>query len=235
MQANPKDSDLDRRLEAWASSQPATSVSPELQQKLRDALRPSLAPVKRLPSRTRLVLAFVAVFLAGGAGLAAMISKVGLHLMTGVQIGATAVILAGCGTLFAVKLAGQMIPGARQVVSLWAVLILCGVGTFLGFAALFPWHASGDFAAEGWPCAVMEIEFGVPAAALFWLLARRGAPFVSAGFGATVAGAAVALALIPLQSQCMFQQAPHLLVWHGGTALLLIGLGAVAGKARRAR
>ena len=235
MQDYPNDSDLDRRLDAWAASQSAGVVPPELQQKLRDALRPSLTPVKPISSRTNLFLIFLAVFLTGATGLSAMMSKTGLHLMTGGQIGAIAAILTACGTLLIAQLSGEMIPGAKQMVPLWAILMLFGAGTFLGLALLFPWRTSGDFVSEGWPCAVMEIAVVLPAAAIFWLLARRGALFVSPGVGVTLAGSAVALALIPLQSQCMFQRAPHLLVWHGGTALLLIGLGAAIGNMRRAQ
>jgi hypothetical protein len=135
--------------------------------------------------------------------------------------------------LLIATLAGQMIPGARQMLPLWATLALCGVSALLGIAMLFPWRAPGDFVAEGWPCAVMEIAVAIPAAIGFWLLGRRGVLFASPGTGATLAGAGVALALIPLQSQCMFQQAPHLLVWHVGTALLLVGLGAAAGNLSR--
>ena len=81
----------------------------------------------------------------------------------------------------------------------------------------------------------MELMIAVPATVIFWLLARRGALFASAGLGAVLTGLAVFLALTPLQFQCMFQQAPHLLVWHAGTAVVLIGLGALIGWVRSNR
>jgi hypothetical protein len=81
----------------------------------------------------------------------------------------------------------------------------------------------------------MELALLVPAAAIFWLLARRGALFATAGLGATLTSVSAFLVLMPIQVQCMFPQAPHLLVWHGGTALLIIGLGALAGHALRGR
>jgi hypothetical protein len=77
----------------------------------------------------------------------------------------------------------------------------------------------------------MELALLVPAAAILWVFARWGALFASAGLGATLTGVAAFLVLIPLQVQCMFQHAPHLLVWHGGTALLMVGLGALVGNA----
>jgi hypothetical protein len=81
----------------------------------------------------------------------------------------------------------------------------------------------------------MELAIAIAATAGFWLLARRGALFASARLGATLTGLAAFLALIPLQTQCMFQQAPHLLVWHGGSALLMVGFGALVGNLRRGR
>ena len=117
----------------------------------------------------------------------------------------------------------------------WGVLMLGGVAAFVGLATLFPWQRSGNFVSEGWPCAAMELTIVIPVTALFWILARKGALFASAGLGATLTGLAAFLVLIPLQFQCMFQQAPHLLFWHGGTALLMIGLGALIGSLWRGR
>lgn len=235
MQDENRDLDLQRQLDAWAAGHASAGSSPELARKVRDALKPSLTPVKPIPFRRQLFLTLVAVFVAGSAGLVAFMSRIGLHLMTPTQMGGIAAILAGAGSLFAVKLAEQMIPGSRPGIPLWGLLTLGGFAAFVGLATLFPWQASGNFVSEGWPCAVMELTIVIPATAVFWLLARRGALFASAGLGATLTGLAAFLVLIPLQSQCMFQQAPHLLVWHGGTALLIIGLGAFAGDLRRGR
>lgn len=235
MQDENRDFDLHRRLDAWAEGQANALSSPELARKVLDALRPSLIPVRPISSRRRLFLMFLAVFVAGSAGLVAFMSRIGLHLMTPLQIGGISAILAVMGILFALKLAEQMVPGSRPGVPLWGILTLGGVATFVGLATLFPWQASGNFVSEGWPCAVMELTMVIPAAAVFWILARRGAIFASAGLGATLAGLAAFLVLIPLQFQCMFQQAPHLLVWHGGTTLLAIGLGAFIGDSRRGR
>ena len=230
MQEKHNDSELERRLDAWATSQSNDNLSPELQCKLRDALIPSLTAVKPIPPRRTFLLIFLSIFLGAAAALVATVSKVGLHLMTWVQLGTVAALLVASGMLLLTKLTEEMVPGARQVIPLWVILLPCGLGLLLALAALFPWTSSSNFVEEGWPCAVMEIAIVLPSAGLFWLLAGRGALFVSSRVGVTLAGIAVALSMIPLQSQCMFQQAPHLLIWHGCTALLLIGLGAVLGK-----
>jgi hypothetical protein len=138
-----------------------------------------------------------------------------------------AAILAGGGVLFSLAVACRMVPGSRQFFPLPFVLALSGFGVIGGIALLFPWRTSHAFVSEGWPCAAMELMIGVPAAVVFWLLARRGALLGGAGVGTAIGRLAVMLALLALQFQCMFQQAPHLLFWHGGTAAILIGFGAV--------
>jgi hypothetical protein len=235
MQDNSRDADIDRRMETWADSQSGTGLSAELRRRIQRELAPSLTPVKPVPSESRLVLAFLTAFAAACAGLIAMMSKVGFHLMTGAQMGWMLAILFGGGILFSLTLAWRMIPGSRPRLPFSMVLTLTGVAVITGIAALFPWRTAGASVSEGWQCAVTEIMIAIPASALFWLLARRGALFASAGLGAALTGLAVLLALVPLQFQCMFQEAPHLLVWHGGTAILLIGLGALGGAWRSHR
>jgi len=227
---HPRDADLERHLDAWAASQAEVELSPEIQRNVQAILKRSLTPVKPLPSHGRLVLAFLAVFAVGAAGLIAIMNQAGAHLMTEAQIAGMVAILACGGILFSLLIAWQMVPGSRQGLPLSLVLALSGCGVFGGIAVLFPWRTSHAFVSEGWPCALMEVMIAVPAAAVFWLLARSGALFGGAGVGAALGGLAVVLALAVLQFQCMFQQAPHLLAWHGGTAAILIGLGALIGE-----
>jgi len=235
MQDNPRDADLERQLEVWAASQPDTALSPAMRQKVHGMLVSSLIPVKPLPSQSSLILRFLATFAACAAALFAILSKAGFHLMTGAQMGLMATLFTGGGVLFSISLAQQMIPGSRQAMPFSVEVGLAGVLLTAGIALLFPWQTSGAFVSEGWPCAAMELMIAVPAMVVFWLLARRGALFASPGLGAALTGLAVFLALTPLQFQCMFQQAPHLLVWHAGPAVVLIGLGALVGQMRRDR
>lgn len=228
-----RDAELERRLETWADAYSGAQLRPEIQRRLKSMLTASLAPVEPVPSQSRLVLAFLAVFAACAAGLIAILDKAGFHLMTGAQMFWITAILTGGGILFSLTLAGRMVPGSRQGLPLSFVLALTCVGAIGGIALLFPWQVSRAFFSEGWRCAVLELTIAVPATLVFWLLARRGALFASAALGAAVTGLAVFLALTPLQFQCMFQQAPHLLVWHAGTAAILIGSGALMGAARR--
>ena len=200
-----------------------------MRRKIQGVLTSSLTPVKPLPSQSRLVLIFLAVFAAAAAGLIAVMDKAGFHLMTESQMIWMGAILGVGGILFSLAVAWRMVPASRQGFPISFVLALSGIGVIGGIALLFPWRTSGSFISEGRPCAVMELMIAIPAAVVFWLLARRGALVASAGLGAALTGLAAFLALAPLQTQCMFQQAPHLLVWHGATAAILIGLGALIG------
>ena len=233
MQDHRRDADLDLQLETWAASQSAAGLSPEIRRKVQGTLASSLIPVKPLPSQRTLLLQFLSVFVACTVGLIAIMDKAGFHLMTAAQMVSIAAILAGGGILFSLTVAGRMVPGSRQGLPLSLVLALSSFGLFGGIALLFPWRTSGSFVSEGWPCAAMELMIAVPAGVVFWLLARRGALFGGAGVGAALGGLAVVLALAVLQFRCMFQQAPHLLVWHGVTAAILIALAALIGEARR--
>ena len=230
---SPRDAALERQLESWAAARPDAGLSLEIQRKIQAMLKPSLIPVKPLPSQGRLVLSFLLVFFAFAGGLIAIMDSGAFHQMAGLQTISMAAILAGGGILFSLTVAWRMVPGTRPAFSLPFALVLSGFGTIGGIALLFPWRTSHPFISEGWPCAVMELVVAVPAALAFWLLARRGALFGGAGVGAALGGLAAALALTVLQFQCMFQQAPHLLVWHAGTAAILTGLGALIGEVQR--
>jgi hypothetical protein len=235
VQDNGPNVDLDRQLDTWASSRSTAEPSPEIERRVRDMLTSSLTPVKPLPSRAILTLEFLGVFAACAAGLIGIMDQVGFHLMTGPQMVSIAAILIGGGILLSLTLAWRMVPGSGRGLPVPLAVALSGCGVIGGFALLFPWRGSSVFFAEGWPCAAMEMMIAVPGAVIFGLLARRGALFTDAALGAALSGFAVIFALTVLQFQCMFQQAPHLLVWHGLTAAALVGSGAVIGWWQRHR
>jgi hypothetical protein len=136
------------------------------------------------------------------------------------------ILIAGAAAL-AVGLAAEMVPAARTV-PLTTILLLLTLALVTSVCWLFPWQPSKAFVAEGVPCMLLEICITVPAAALFWFLASRGAPFLSSRFGAILSGLSVLLALTGAQARCMFPTAEHLLVWHAGLAALIVGVGAIA-------
>lgn len=225
---------LERRLQAWAASQPG-NLQPELERRLHAALAGSLAPVRALPSPRILALGFFAVFVLLGAVPIAILRMARVHLMTDSQSAWMIAIFAGAGFLFCLDLARRMIPGSRLRLPLLPVLALSGLAAIGGFALLFGWGEAGAVVSEGWRCAALEAAIAVPAAGIFWLLARRGVLFLSSGLGAALGGVAVFLALAPVQLQCMFPKAPHLLIWHVGPAAILIGCGALVANLQAKR
>jgi uncharacterized membrane protein len=235
MPGNRQDGEFDRDLERWAASGSGVQVSPETQTRIRGMLAASLVPVRLIPSVSSLSLILFSVFVLCAGGLIAIGDKAGFHLMTGRQILGMVAILVTGGVIFSAALACRMVPGSRLSFPLTVAFALWGIGTMGGIAALFPWRSSTAFVSEGWPCAAMELIVALGAAALFWLLAQKGALFQDAGLGATLVGLASALALLVLQFRCMFQNAPHLLVWHVATAILLVGTGALIGQLHRGR
>jgi hypothetical protein len=236
MRDHAPEQDLEGRIElgldSWAASQSTSELSADSEKRLLGMLSGSLTPVKPIASQSELVLEFLAVFGAYAVGLIAAMDKSGFHLMSKSQMCSMAAIFAAGGVLFSLMLVNRMVPASRRTVPLPLVLTLFGVGVVGGLALLFPWTASPAFVSEGWPCGLMELAIAAPAAFIFWLLARRGALFAGASLGAALGGLAVVLSLLILQFQCMFQQAPHLLVWHAGTATLAIALGALPGAWR---
>ncbi len=230
MRADSFESDLDGRLEKWAARQSLDELSQETARRIDDLLIPSLAPVRPLPSRNKLVLRFIAVFAVGALALMGLMDKAGFHLMTHAQMVSMAAILTAAGVLLSVAMAHQMVPGSRERFPVRLALASSAIAAAGAIWLLFPWVTPRAFVSEGWPCAVMESIVALPAAGVFWLLARRGAFFSGTRVGAAVAGLAVVLSLLVQQFRCMFPQAPHLLVWHGATAAILIGLGALIGS-----
>jgi len=234
MQNNPREADVERQLETWAASH-SGDLSPEVRGQIRDMLPSSLDPVKPLPSQARLTSVIFVAFAAFALALMAVMDKAGFRLMTGTQMAGMATVLAGSGILFSLALAKRMVPGSRPGPPVVILLSLFGFGAIGGLALLFPWRITGAFVSEGWPCASMELMVVFPATVVFYFVARGGALFADAGLGTALSGLASVLALLVLQFRCMFQQAPHLLVWHGATAAIVIGFGALLGQWRRDR
>jgi hypothetical protein len=109
------------------------------------------------------------------------------------------------------------------------VLAAYGLGLLTAMGVLFPWSAAPQFVAQGWPCLLGGVSVAVPAAALLWLVVRRGAPLSMRTMGATLGATAGLLGVTVLQVKCPHQEALHLLVWHGSVLVIATGVGVLAG------
>lgn len=223
---NPN-ADLDRQLDAWAAAHP---VPLEFGQGIARTLASSLTPVRPIYSPARLAAIFFAIAAAGAAALTPIVGATGIHLMSATQLTAVSAILIAAALLFSLALAHQMIPASLRVLPFSTLLALTSAAVMIATILLFPWTTPRLFIQEGWPCSALEAVIALPASVLFWLLARRGALFPGFATGASIASLSVLPALAVDQFQCMFLQAPHLLVWHLGAAAILISAGALLGE-----
>ena len=235
MPGNRHEDEFDRELEGWAAARPDAQVSPETRIRIHNKLSASLVPVNPIPSVKSLTLILFLVFAVCAGSLITIGDKAGFRLMTGRQMLIMAAVLVAGGVIFSFSLACRMVPGSRPGFPMALALMFWGAGMIGGIALLFPWRNSTAFVSEGWPCAVTELSIALSAAALFWVLAQRGALFPDADLGAALVGLSSALALLVLQFRCMFQNVLHLFVWHVLTAAVLIGTGALAARFYRGR
>lgn len=227
--ADKSPTDLDRRLQELANRNPELRAS--ARESILNALKPSLVPVGHISSQRLLAAEILGLFASCGVVITFLTGWTGLQLLTRTQIIAMAMILIAGAIALAVELAAEMIPAARTV-PLPTVLLLLTFALVTCVCLLFSWQPSKAFVAEGLPCMLLEICIAVPAVVLFWLLARRGAPFLSSRFGVILSGLSVLLALAAVQTRCMFPTAEHLLIWHAGVAALIVGVGAIAPRLR---
>jgi predicted anti-sigma-YlaC factor YlaD len=210
-----------RKLYGWMSSGLADGevFSPPAA-RIGRALAAGLLPVRRLPpartitGRLLLVLAMLAAILTGIMGTA------GWQRMNLAQIVSMSVALITGAVLLSASLSRQMRPGSYYRLPAAMAVAVFGIGVLTGISLFFPWHQATAFLAHGWPCLVAGMVMAAIAAVLLWLVVRRGAPLSIPTLGATLGAMAGLLALTVLQLQCPYQQAPHLLVFHGGALAL---------------
>jgi hypothetical protein len=210
-----------RRLcELLSNETPVGSGTPALHSKIRNSLQGSLQPVSPLPATRTLVIQFLAVFALFVLPISAMMGLSGLHRMDLVQLVSVTVIVAAAAIALAFSLAWQMRPGSFQRFSLPLAFAVLAVGFIGAIGTLFPWQESGRFVAQAWPCSLVGAIVALPAALIFWLLVRRGAPLSITTLGGALGAIAGFLGVTVLQFSCSRQEATHLLVWHGGVLVL---------------
>ena len=221
------DEKIDRLLEVA----PAPELSPDLHRKISGSLTASLQPVKPMPATRVLAGQVAALFLVFAAALIAMMGVTGFRTMdTWQALGIVAILAVGV-SLLSLVLAWQIRPGSQQRISAMLAWACLGVGFLTGAALLFPWRGAEAFASRGWPCLLAGSAVAIPGGVLFWLLTRRGVPLSAGAFGGTLGAIAGLLGLTVLQFRCIYQDAAHLLVWHGGVLILSITAGVLVALA----
>lgn len=213
---------------------PAPPMTADLSAAIGRSLGESLRPVKPLPGRRIATLQLMALFAFFALALISNMGTAGVEHMNPFQLLAICVLLATGVWLFSASLVSQIRPGSYQRVP--GRLLVAGFGAALlaGMALLFPWRGVQAFVAMGWPCLLGGLGIAVPAALLLWVIVRRGAPLSVGTLGATIGATAGLLGVTVLQFKCPLQEAPHLVVWHGGVLVVATVAGwAVAHLAHR--
>jgi len=219
------DSKIDEKIDRLLELAPSSELSPELHRTISGALTASLQPVKPMPAARVLTGQFASIFLVFAAALIAMMGVTGFRTLHAWQALGIVAILAVGVSLFSLTLAWQIRPGSLQKIPAKLSWAYFGVGFLTGAALLFPWRGAEAFVSRGWPCLLTGSAVAIPGGVLFWLLTRRGVPLSAGAFGGTLGAIAGLLGLTVLQFHCLYQNAAHLLLWHGGILVLSITTG----------
>ena len=225
----------DEKIDRLLRATPAPELPPDLSGKISGRLAASLDPVKPMPGTRVLAVQFAAVFLVLAMALIGMMGITGFRSLHFWQATGIVAILALGVTLLAVALAWQIRPGSLKKIPAHVSWLCFGLGFLTGAALLFPWRSaeglvSPDFVAHGIPCLLTGSAAAVPSGILFWMLSRRGLALSGAAFGGSLGAIAGLLGVTVLQFRCIYQNAAHLMVWHGGILLVTITAGALLGR-----
>ena len=204
-------------------------ISPALHRRIARPILMSLRPVKPLPPLRISIVQLIVLFVVFSSALVAVMGIAGIARASLLQVVGIGVLLATGVCLFSVLLARQMRPGSYQPVPGYTVLAAFGLGLLTAMGVLFPWGMAPRFVAQGWPCLLGGVSAAVPAAALLWLVVRRGAPLSMRTMGGTLGATAGLLGVTALQVKCPHQEALHLLVWHGSVLVIATCAGVLAG------
>jgi hypothetical protein len=210
---------------------PAPELSPAIRRKISGALTASLQPVKPMPATRVLAGQVAALFLVFAVALIAMMGVTGFRTLDFWQAFGIVAIPAVGVSLLSLVLAWQIRPGSQQRISAMFAWACIGMGFLTGTALLLPWRGAEAFISRGWPCLLAGSAAAVPGGILFWLLAGRGVPLSAAMFGGTLGAIAGLLGVTVLQFRCIYQDAAHILVWHGGILVLSVTASVLVAQA----
>jgi hypothetical protein len=209
--------------------------NPETLQRIADAIKPSLSPVRPLPPTWAMVAGLVLVCASvslAGAARAGFFGFAKMDLAERLLIFPALALLAWVA---ASEFIHAMIPGSLRRISPGAILGFGSAALLAIFAFLFRDYQTDHFFSVGIVCLFTGLLHAIPAALLGWLLIRRGFAVdpVTAGLLAGVFGGLAGVGVLELH--CPNFQAAHVLVWHTAVVPLSGAAGALVGWALRFR
>lgn len=216
---------------AAAFGAPDSGFPPSAEQldAIKSKILTDLQPVRPLVPAGVLICALLLVIVVVSSAGAIELGTAGWRGMTEVQKTAVFTSLAGVFGLLAFLLSRQIVPGARVFVSA-RTAIIASLGIIAGmFVALFHPHAESTFIATGLVCLRIGLEGAIPAAALSWLILRRGTILHPVAIGALTGAFAGLGGLAVLEIFCPNPNLYHMLLWHLGSSIASVIAGTLTG------
>jgi len=230
---NVKDEEMDHVLKKAA--QAPQDLDPLLLERIGDAIKPTMRPVRPLAPVWLMSMSLVVV--CAGVSLVGA-ARAGFHGIAKMNLLERSVIFPALGLLAclaAVSFVHQMIPASRIRVSPSALPALSSAALLAVFGLLFRDYHTDHFFSVGIVCLLTGLLHAIPAGLLSWLVLRRGFAVDSASAG-LVAGTLGGLAGVGLlELHCPNFQAAHILVWHAAVIPVSAALGALLGWELRFR
>jgi hypothetical protein len=228
-----KDREIDQALAS--AGHLAHSVHPAVLDRIATSIRPSLHPVRPMPSAW---VSTAGLLLVGGAVAlvgAARSGFFGFYARDVAERVAILSILALLAGICARELVSHWIPGSRHFLAPGWLVALVSATLLFTFALLFDDYHATRFVSGGVICLSVGVLHAVPAAGVAAWLLRRGLAVepVSAGAIAGTFGGLSGVTLLELH--CPNLEAPHVLFWHVAVVPVSAALGALAGWASSAR
>jgi hypothetical protein len=178
-----------------------------------------LKVVKPLPPTSVLVFILVSILVVVAAAGGAVLGNAGWNALILLQRITVFTALAVAAALLSFSISRQIVPGGKLLLPPYS-LIIAVLGVMIGICiTLFHPHAESSFVSTGLVCLRIGIESAISAAALFWVLLRRGAILSPILTGATAGALAGLSGLTVLEIFCPNLNEYHILVWHLGSVL----------------
>lgn len=200
-----------------------------------DRLVRDLAPVSPLPLPSLRLWRWLAASVAAGAAVIAVLGRrgdLGAALLTRpFQAHAMFLILAAvssAGAALALAIPGESVSGWRRTAP--GLALVAWVAWLAGELMPMAVHGDAQWPAAGWGCVAKAFAIGVTPGVIMAAMVGRSAPGDVRGTVTFAALAAAAVGALGVELTCPLTGPMHLLLWHAGPVMVVVGLAAQFGR-----